>query len=379
MSALSEAKIRLIFRPDSVFFASLMYQITWEYSPHVPTAGVNATHCYVNQIWFDALTDDEQVGLIVHEIMHLVLMHQCRLGARDHKLWNIAGDYLINYTVVDQGYTLPPQGLYNKDLNDKYTTEEIYDLLVDDSQKEKPEYVPEEFDCDLGNSGDSPNDKPQELNPTEAKALESKIAQVVTNAVTQTKLSGKVGKLPNGVELLIQSVLYPKIAWTQILYQYFCEMNKDDYSTQRRNRRYKNVFVPALYSETMGEISTYLDISCSVTDEQFANQHTEMMHIKTSLNPSKMEIIEFDTTIKKVRTFSSEDSIHNLVFTGRGGTCLRQVGARIAKSKAEVHVIFTDGYVNLEPVESQRTKNIIWCIIDNEKFTAKHGKVIHLN
>jgi len=357
----------------------LMYQITWEYSPKVQTAGVNSTHCFVNPEWFDDLTEDQQLGLLAHEIMHLVLMHQSRMGERDPVIWNKAGDYLINYLLVEQGYELPPNGLISKDLTDKYTTEEIYSILVDDQEEDQPKYVCQDYDPDLGVSdGDGEGDSTP-LTPTEAQALENKIAQMVTTAVTQAKMSGEAGKLPNGVELLLENVLYPKISWMTVLYQYFCEINKDDYSMQKRNRRYRDVFVPALHSEGMGAISTYLDISCSVTDEQFAAQHAEMMHIKNSLNPSEMEIIEFDTEIKKVRKFTSEESIHNLVFTGRGGTCLRDIGERIAKSKSEVHVIFTDGYVNLEPVESLRSKNIVWCVIDNKNFTTTHGKVIYLN
>ena len=385
MSDLSEAKIRLIFKPDSVFFASLMYQITWDYSPHVKTAGVNSTKCFVNQLWFDSLSQDAQIGLMAHEIMHLVLMHEVRKGERDHETWNRAGDYLINYLLTEQGFELPAGGLLHPDFTDRYTTEDIYTILMDDNEKDEPEYSNPNYDADLGIDGEdgesgSEGQTPKELSGTECQALEQKIAQMVTTAMTQSKLAGeKAGSIPGGVELLIQSVLYPKISWMQILYQYFCEVNKDDYSMQKRNRRFKGVFVPALHSEGMGKISTYLDISCSVTDEQFAEQHSEMSHIKNSLNPSEMEIIEFDTCIKQVRKFTSEESIQNLVFTGRGGTCLREVGERIAKSDSEVSVIFTDGYVNLEPVESLRSKNIIWCIIDNKDFTTKHGKVIHLN
>lgn len=371
MSALSEAQIRLVFKKDSAFFASMMYQITWEFGD-VPTAGINHTKCIINEQWFNGLPDDHQVGLLAHEIMHLVLMHPIRRGVRDHKLWNVAGDYLINYMLVKQGFTLPEGGLYSDNLNDSLTTEEIYDILVDDDQQEEPQYVPASFDCDLAQEGDEPTE-------TESKELEAKIAQMVTTAVTQAKMSDpKAGNIPNGVELMLDGVLYPKIPWTQELYEFFCEISKDDYSMQKRNRRYRHTVIPSLHSEGMGKISTYLDISCSVTDEQFAEQHGEMMHIKNALNPSEMEIVEFDTSIKQVRKFTSDESIHDLTFTGRGGTCLREVGKRIAESDSEVSVIFTDGYVNLEPVECLVNKRIIWCIIDNKDFTASHGKVIHL-
>lgn len=376
MSILSDAQIHLVFKKDSAFFAALMYQITWELNEDVPTAAINETKCKINPTWFKSLSQEERVGLMAHEIMHLVLMHKTRLGTRDPKRWNRAGDYLINYMLQKQGFTLPKGGLLDGNLNDSYTTEQIYELLAEDDEKESPQYNQPNGIEDL--QGDSEDESDEGMSPSEIIEVEAKITQMVANAVTQAKVQDSAGSIPNGVELMLNEILYPKVPWHTILYQYFCEVNKDDYSTQRRNRRFRDVFVPALHSEGMGKISTYLDISCSVSDEQFAEQHAEMMHIKSSLNPSEIEIIEFDTVIKTVRKFTSEESIENLVFTGRGGTCLEEVSKRIAVSDAEVHVIFTDGYVNTDCITNMKSKDIVWCIIDNKTFNASHGKIIHL-
>ncbi len=378
---LSDAKVRMIFKKNCVFFATMMYHIKWEYCPTVPTAAINRITCKVNPEWFDSLNEEEQVGLLAHEIMHIALMHPTRIGVRDLKLWNIAGDYLINFMLKKQGFVLPEGGLYNEDLNDTFTTEEIYDILVEDNEKSNPKYIPEDFQGDLGISGESSEEASAHatMTPQEITQQEAEITQILVDATTQAEMQGSAGSVPENVALLIKDALYPKISWATVLFQYMTEFNKDDYSWQRRNRRYKDIYMPALYSENMGKISTYLDISCSVTDEQFAEQHKEMLHIKTVTNPSEIEIIEFDTSIKEVRTFSSDDSIQNLVFTGRGGTCLYEVGERIAKTDSEVSVIFTDGHVDLTPIERLQGKHIIWCIIDNPTFTSTIGKVIHLN
>jgi len=390
---LDAAKIQMIFKKNCVFFATMMYQINWEYSHKVPTAAVNRITCKVNPEWFNNLDAEARVGLLAHEIMHIALMHQTRIGMRDRKLWNIAADYLINFMLKKQGFVLPEGGLYHEELNDTFTTEEIYNILVEDDKKDNPKYIPEDYQSDLGEDSEGSEETSAEstmtpeqiaqqettMTPEQIAQQEAEITELLVNAATQTEMKGSPGSIPDNVTLLIKDTLYPKISWTTILFQYMTEFNKDDYSWQRRNRRYQDTYMPALYSEGMGKISTYLDISCSVTDKQFAEQHKEMLHIKKVMNPSEMEIIEFDTSIKEVRTFSADDTIQDLVFTGRGGTCLSEVGQRIAKTNSEVSVIFTDGHVDLTPIERLRDKHIIWCIIDNPSFTSTIGKVIHLN
>lgn len=364
MSNLTDAMVHLVLKKESAFLASIMYQVEWEYSNETSTAGINKTNCIVNEAWFNNLTKEQRVGLIAHEVMHLALSHQARRGERDPKMWNQAADYLINYLLIQQGFILPPDGLYNKTLNDKYTTEEIYDILIKDPDNEGDNPYPDLSD--------------KKMSKEEATKLEAELAQITINASTQATLNKQAGTIPNEVTVLLQKYLYPAISWETILYQYFTEIGKDDYSMQKRNRRYRHVFVPAMYSETMGKVNTYLDTSCSVTDEQFAKQHNVMTQIKSTVNPSEMSIIEFDTTIKKIRTFGSEETINNLVFTGRGGTDLTEVSKHILKSRPEVSIIFTDGYVDLKPIESLKT-NIIWCIVDNSNFKSKIGKIIHLN
>ena len=64
----------------------------------------------------DKLTEQELVGVIVHEILHLSFLHLTRRGTREPLVWNIAADVCVNHIVKENGYTLP-QGCIVSDYN----------------------------------------------------------------------------------------------------------------------------------------------------------------------------------------------------------------------------------------------------------------------
>lgn len=46
-------------------------------------------------------SDGNLAAALLHEALHLVLMHLSRIGKRDARLWNIAGDLVINQTIAN--------------------------------------------------------------------------------------------------------------------------------------------------------------------------------------------------------------------------------------------------------------------------------------
>jgi hypothetical protein len=77
------------------------------------------------------------MGVIAHEVFHVVNRHHLRRGERDAKLWNIAGDLLINRLLEDDKYVLPPDGLFDRDR--RYAglpTETIYARLPEQQQQQ---------------------------------------------------------------------------------------------------------------------------------------------------------------------------------------------------------------------------------------------------
>ncbi|NCB06097.1 MAG: hypothetical protein EOM69_11350, partial [Clostridia bacterium] len=67
-----------------------------------------------NREWFESLSDAQTVGALLHELLHLLLLHALRRGGRDALLWAVCCDMAVN----DQ---LAPEML----TKDAVTTEKI--------------------------------------------------------------------------------------------------------------------------------------------------------------------------------------------------------------------------------------------------------------
>ena len=102
----------------------------------IETAGVtpDGKTLYYNPSFWDSLRAEEQLGLQLHEVLHIANLHAARKGSRQHWLWNVACDMAINYQIEASGYVLPKGGLTGE--ND--TAEHIYArLLQKDSEAQR--------------------------------------------------------------------------------------------------------------------------------------------------------------------------------------------------------------------------------------------------
>lgn len=94
----------------------------------IDTAGVtpDGRTLYYNPFFWKRLKKEEQLGVQLHEVLHIVNRHAARKEYRIHTLWNIACDIAINYQISASGYKLPFNALEGK--ND--TAENIYNQLL---------------------------------------------------------------------------------------------------------------------------------------------------------------------------------------------------------------------------------------------------------
>src|SRR5271163_1005114 len=89
------------------------------------TAATDGTWLIYNPEYIDSLTDDEIMGVMLHEVAHCILLHPHRLGARDHTRWNIACDMAVNALLEADNIKLPQGCVPPADSLD-ITAEELY-------------------------------------------------------------------------------------------------------------------------------------------------------------------------------------------------------------------------------------------------------------
>ena len=83
-----------------------------------PAAGLNEAECRF---------------IMAHELLHVGLAHQARCQGRDHYLWNVACDYVINGWLIEMRVgDLPQFGLLHDPELKGLSAESIYDRIVND-------------------------------------------------------------------------------------------------------------------------------------------------------------------------------------------------------------------------------------------------------
>lgn len=106
------------------------------YNIHIAAVDSSLGEIYINPA--ANLSLDEWKFVLAHEFLHAGLEHSKRCVGRDHHLWNIACDYVINDWLIEMNIgKMPDFGLlYDKELHGM-SAEAIYDIIVQEMRKYK--------------------------------------------------------------------------------------------------------------------------------------------------------------------------------------------------------------------------------------------------
>ena len=114
------------------FFGALLMMAPIVMSDSIPTAATNGRELLFNATFVHSLNANELDGVIVHELLHLALVHVPRRGLRDHMIWNIAADIHINGIIASMRQLQLPAGAIEDFGLASLCVEEIYEKLLHD-------------------------------------------------------------------------------------------------------------------------------------------------------------------------------------------------------------------------------------------------------
>lgn len=164
---------------DPLIFA-LMYPVEHVCTMNMPTAATDGKRFYWNPKF---VLKQSRIGLRIicaHEAWHALYMHPQRRGSRIPKLWNIAVDYIVNGTVMDdfKARKMDPKKMFNDHLGKYMTLPQYAEMLKDPFKPVKgfEELKPGEDQAEPGVELPSPNED-RELTPKEMKELERREKQ----------------------------------------------------------------------------------------------------------------------------------------------------------------------------------------------------------
>lgn len=370
--ALSKAKVGIMMKENTAFISSVMMSLSFHWDQNIPTAGTNGLEIRINPAFFESLNPKQRVFLLLHETWHVAFMHvtRCFDFNYDPEKWNYAADYVINIMLVDEGHEFIQGGL----LDEKYRgwdADAVYRDLPD------PPKMPQNIlHGDIQNPGSNGDSQDGAGGPT-ADEIKVKTAEVLARATMQADMAQQAGSVPADIRRAVEEARNPKLPWNVVLEQYMSERIQDEYSWNKRNRRFSHVYLPGLDSEGMGEVRCYLDASGSVSQKELSLQVAEMKYIKEVANPTVMALHAFSTELGREQRFERDEEIEFDVDAG-GGTCVQPIMRDLAEhEETEVAVIFTDGCFSM-PDTSHLQCDLVWVIVNNPEWTTDTGRVIHM-
>jgi predicted metal-dependent peptidase len=355
----------------SGFLGRLLTTVDLVWTTEVDGAAISTTHLLYNPEVF--MEEDLETGIttLAHELWHKGFLHHSRAGTRCSKVWNIAGDYVINNRLEDDGFYM---GGFPWLLDQQYrdmSTEEVYDLL-----QKNPGMIPQDIPMD-GDISFIGSDIGEDGNPLPmASDVTSQAVLDVISAVTVGKMQGgmQAGKMPGEVTQAIDEFLNPKLPWDTILYAYFNSFIEDEYSYARPNRRFED---PIMRGRTgrngLDHLIFSIDISGSISDDTIKRFFTEGKDVQERLEPEHMTMVTFDTDIHDIYELERGDPFEKFEITGRGGTDLEKLFEYGLKHEATAMIIFTDLYVDIPPDPGFP---IIWICVDSDETEVPYGKLI---
>ena len=363
-------KARIEMLMSAPFFGNLATRlILKDATEWCPTAATDGKYFYYNKRFVGALSDEETVFLMGHEVLHCVYDHMdvTRRGDRHPVLWNIANDYVINADLIDArvGEEIKIVQICHDWKYRGKISEEIYDDLF--QQMEENGQIMEipmdtldvHLDREEGDDqspdsttkGNTEGDEEGKDGPAQYTAEEKEqIKQEFQNATMQAAKAAGAGNLPGGVKRLLDKFLNPQLDWRQLLAMQIQSVMRSDYTMQTPSRkgRDEGYYFPGLDRETTIDIFVSMDMSGSIFDDMARDFLGEVKGVMDQYTDFKIHLVCFDTEVYNPQVFDQGNMGEFMEYelAGGGGTDFDCVFDYMKENgiTPKKHVMFTDGY-----------------------------------
>ena len=304
---------------------------------------------YFNPIIFLELNMEQMQSTIKHEILHVLSQHLIRLKDFKDKYSTLALNLAMDVVVNQCLDCLCPYSITLEYINNKYNLnlekfktfeyylEKIQTELDLQEENDEGEIVDNNENVAVDFDAEKTHDIWEECIEIDEKTLRDFTEKFADNA--------KKGSVPTYIENMIKSLKNSKgeLPWNLYLKKLMgtIEANKKKTIT-RRNRRQPNRL--DLRGELRGhkaEIAVAIDISGSISDEEFKQAIKEVLTMVKSHN-QEITIIECDKEIKRTYKVKSPKDIKERVASG-GGTKFLPVFEYANNKKINLLIYFTDG------------------------------------
>jgi len=380
------AKELMLIEPYYGFFL-IMLNKTWR--KDLPTAGVSKNginyQLAINEEFWTSLSEEHQLGLLKHELLHIAFGHLTSFGSfSDKKLANVAMDMEINQ-YIDTDW-LPKGGIMIEDYEDlnlderagcRYYYKKLQELKEEKDKNGTCGNEPMDKLLDDIANGDVPDhgtwEEFDDLSEAEKKLIDRQIQKVLSDAKEQTVK--KRGRIPGEIEgvITIEEIVAPKFDWRGYMRRFTGISTKVFTKKIRRKENRKFPESPGLKLKMKQHMLLGIDTSGSVSDDELQEFMSEIHHIyKAGVD---ITVVQCDTSIKSIEPYKGK---LEMTVSGRGGTEFDPVLDYYNENQKKYTslVYFTDGecYTRVKP-----KGHVLWVLSERSEMNDElPGKVIKL-
>ena len=344
------------------FFAVVSRHITKRRDDTCPTAAVrynkvlDTFELIYNGPWMSEMSERERLGIQLHEMYHIVLMHVVQRRRSPHSRWNEATDLAINSLITDSsensknklknyegerdlplgglipGVPQPPLPADKKFTPEQIESYEKYSKILESLPKmqasewyfskmyelmpERPEDVLDGLRAMAGGMHDFWDEIPE----SERERIRGKINDILEKAVRHADShQDGWGNIPVSLQQQIRASLENKISWRQKIRRFTGYLTPGGRSTsmRRMNRKYPLIY-PGVKRGRVAKFLIAVDMSGSVSNEMLSEFSSEMNALAKLCS---FDIVPFDCSVEEDKLFTwTRGKKIEIVRTRGGGT-----------------------------------------------------------
>ena len=376
----------------------------------ITTAATDGYHIFWNPTFFETISEEEMAGVVAHEVLHAVLGHVDRRGAREADQWNIAADHAANLLLLAHGISLPDPHLADPQFNNM-TVEEIYGEV---RKPPRPVMSAVKAKRILGRIGKSTSRKSRapgratvtsarfdlHIDPSDARLgtlsdikrptpleLDRIRHELQKEALAELAKIDRRGDLSGEWAEAIKRAGKPQTPWQALLARCFTGVRRDDfrYFPPAKRHIWRGIYLPSIGVPGPNLIVCAIDTSGSISTA-LAQRFLSELHGLRSTAKCQLFVVQCDAAIQNVHVYESweepDKSTLATEFVGRGGTNFVPVFDLIKSEIAprngapDLVVYLTDGDGRFP--EEAPNYPVVWIMPERADTTPPFGLTIRL-
>lgn len=299
-------------------------------------------------------TAQEWRFILAHEALHAALAHQSRAGGRDHYLWNLAADFVINQWLVEMGVGEMPDGLLHDPQFAGMSAESVYDVIAVEARRYR------KLATLRGHGSDLLDDQSAHQLGAGAVDLDDLLRRSLATGLNLHTELGR-GFLPAGLVAEIRALAHPPLTWDVALARWFDEhfpaVQRERSYARPSRRQSASPDIPRAGWRSPEEVVTrrtfgvVLDTSGSMSTELLGKALGAIASYAAARDVPAARVVFCDAAAYDAGYLDVADIAGRVKVRGRGGTRLQpgiQLLERADDFPADGPVlVITDGFIDV--------------------------------